>query len=111
MRELTSVGVHECAQSRVQEWSVLVDVRVLTIRWMDKPHHPRTVTAESYLNMLCTEVWPEVAQEAGRGCWWFEQDGASVHCTDDILAFLNNKFRRRGVSRHGEHGWPPSSLD
>ena len=38
--------------NKVMVWSALIDDSVLTIRWMDEPHRPRTVTAESYLEML-----------------------------------------------------------
>ena len=96
---------------KVMAWSALIDDSVLTIRWMDEPHRPPTVTAESYLEMLEEEVWPEVMGRARRNGWWFQQDGASVHCTDAVLAFLNAKFGGRVVSRRGEHPWPPYSPD
>ena len=97
--------------SKVMVWLALVNNSVLQIRWMDEPHRPCTVTEESYLHMLQREVWPEVAQRAGRARWWFQQDGASVHCTDDVLAFLNAKFCGRVISRCGEHEWTPYSPD
>ena len=62
------------------------------------------VNAASCLEMLQTEVWPEVQYRAGRRCWWFRQDGVSIHCTDDIFQFLEDKFRGRG-----DHPWPPYS--
>ena len=96
---------------KVMAWSALVDDSVLRIRWMDEPHRPRTITAESYLSMLTDEVWPEVRYRVGRNGWWWMQDGASVHCTDEVLNFLNAKFQNRVISRRGENPWPPYSPD
>ena len=74
-------------------WAALLENRVLIIRWMDEPHQPRTVTAESYQHMLKEEVWVEVRARAARKKWWWQQDGASDHCTDDVIDFLNDKFK------------------
>ena len=96
---------------KVMAWSALVDGSVLRIRWMDEPHRPPTVTAASYLEMLKNEVWPEVRGLAGRRGWWWQQDGATVHCSDEVLAFLEEKFRGRVISRRGDNPWPPYSPD
>ena len=97
--------------TKVMAWSALIDDSVLTIRWMDEPHRPPTVTAVSYLDMIRDEVWPEVRNRAQRRLWWWMQDGASVHCTDDVIHFLEEKFRGRVITRRGEHPWPPYSPD
>ena len=96
---------------KVMAWSALINDTVLQIRWMDEDHRPTTVTADSYLAMLREEVWPEVRAVAGRRGWWWQQDGASVHCTEPVLDFLNEKFRGRVISRRAEHAWPPYSPD
>ena len=61
--------------------------------------------------MLKNEVWPEVRGLAGRRGWWWQQDGAIVHCSDEVLAFLEEKFRGRVISRRGDNPWPPYSPD
>ena len=48
---------------------------------------------------------------ATRKQYWFQQDGASVHCTPEVLAFLASKFGARVISRNTEHSWPPYSPD
>ena len=96
---------------KVMCWAALVGDSVLTLRWMDEEHRPRTMTGESYGEMLRNEVWPEVRGRAGQRRWWWQQDGAALHCTEENLAFLVAKFRGRVISRRGENPWPPYSPD
>ena len=42
---------------KVMCWAVQVGDTVLTLHWMDEEHRPRTMTEESYGEMLRTEVW------------------------------------------------------
>ena len=77
---------------------------------MDKAHGPPTVTGASYLEMV-KEVLPEVRGRASQRRWWWQQDGAGVHCTDAVINFLNAKFHGRVITRRGEHPWPPFSPD
>ena len=41
---------------KVMCWAALVGDSVLTLRWMDEDHRPRTLTGESYSKMLCKEA-------------------------------------------------------
>ena len=59
--------------------------------------------------MLKAEVWPEDDARAGRRLWWWKQDGATFHCTDEVLAFL--EFCLRVISQGGKHPWPPNLPD
>ena len=94
-------------------WVGIVDGTVLTIRWMDEPHRPRNMNGESYHAMVRDEIWPEVRQRASHRRWWYMQDGAPAHCTAETIAFLEQKFRNRVISRRSENGvnWPPYSPD
>ena len=87
-------------------WAGLVDGKVLPIHWFEG-----SVDAAAYLAMLQGLVWPAVRASATRKQYWFQQDGASVHCTKEVLAFLASKFGARVISRNSEHNWPPYSPD
>ena len=65
-------------------WAGIVDGRVLPIYWFHE-----NITANSYLNMLETHVIPTIQGKKG---FWFQQDGARVHTTNEVLNFLKGKF-------------------
>ena len=69
---------------------------------MDEAHGPPTVTGASYLAMVKEEVWPEVRGPASQRRWWWQQDGAGVHCTDAVNNFLNAKFHSWVISDHAQ---------
>ena len=83
-------------------WVGVVDGRVLPVHWFTG-----SVNAAAYLEMLQTVVWPAVRGSASKKQYWFQQDGASVHCTADVIDFLKSKFGTRIISRKTEHHWPP----
>ena len=88
--------------AKVMAWAGLVDGKVLRIHWFEG-----SVDAAAYLAMLQGLVWPAVRASATRKNYWFQQDGASVHCTAEVLAFLASKFGARVISGNTEHNWPP----
>ena len=92
--------------AKVMTWAGMVDKRVLPIHWFEG-----SVDSAAYLAMLQGLVWPAVRASATRKQYWFQQDGASVHCTKEVLAFLASKFGARVISRNSEHNWPPYSPD
>ena len=65
----------------------------------------------TYLDMLKSMVWPSIRDRATRRLYWFQQDGATPHCTAKVLEFLASKFVDSIISRRTEHHWPPYSLD
>ena len=87
-------------------WVGVVDGRVLPVHWLTG-----SVNAAAYLQMLQTVVWPAVRGSASKKQYWFQQDGASVHCTFDVIGFMKSKFGTRIISRKTEHHWPPYSPD
>ena len=83
----------------------MVDGKVLPIHWCEG-----SVDAASFLAMLKGMVWPAVRASATRKSYWFQQDGASVHCTAEVLAFLASKFGARPKGDlNTEYNWPPYS--
>ena len=97
--------------NKVMAWVGIVAGKVLTVRWMDEPHRPKTVTGDSYHAMVTEEIWPEVKGRATRNRWWWMQDGAPVHCTRKTLDFVEDKFGGRVISRKSDISWPPYSPD
>ena len=93
-------------------WAGLVDRRMLTVQWMiDDAGGPVSVTAERYLAMIKEDVWPEVRPRAAQLRYWWQQDGARPHTTDEVIISLTEKFRRCVLSRRFENDWPASSPD
>ena len=98
--------------TKVMAWVGLVDGKGLVVRWMvDEAGRPVSVTSDRYLAMLRDLVWPEVRHRSSRRLFWWQQDGATSHCTDVVLNFLEEKFRGRIISRRSEVSWPPYSPD
>ena len=97
--------------SKVMAWVALVGGRALEVRWMvDEEGRNVSVNAERYLDMLKL-VWEEVRHSSSRLQFWWMQDGATCHTTNDVLNFLRLKFKGRLISRRSEIGWPPYSPD
>ena len=53
----------------------------------------------AYLKLLQEVVWPRLYQIAICSALWWIQDGAPPHCTNEALAFLNDTFEGRIISR------------
>ena len=51
-----------------------------------------TVAGGINLEMLKTVMWPSVLVQAARRGYWFQQDGAPVHVTPEVMDFLRSKF-------------------
>ena len=92
--------------AKVMAWVGIVDGQVLPVHWFEG-----SVDGPTYLAMLQTVVWPAIRGRVTRRAFWFQQDGASPHCTGEVLAFLAAKFGDRVISRRTEHHWPPYSPD
>ena len=92
--------------AKVMAWVGIVDGKVLPVHWFQG-----SVDGPSYLGMLQNIVWPAIKGRATRREYWFQQDGASPHCTAEVLAFLASKFGDRVISRQTEHHWLPYSPD
>ena len=47
----------------------------------------------------------------GKKGLWFQQDGARVHTTNEVLDFLKGKFNGRVISNRLDFSWPAKSPD
>ena len=79
-------------------WVGILDAQVLPVHWFSG-----SVDDPTYLEMLRTKVWPAIRNRASQKQYWFQQDGASPHCTLDVLSFLESKFGDRIISRRSQH--------
>ena len=83
----------------------IVDGRCLTVYWSEG-----SVAGGINLEMLKTVMWPSVRVQAARRGYWFQQDGAPVHVTPEVMDFLRSKFGDRLLSRRTQHHWPVATL-
>ena len=72
-----------------------------------------TVTAESYLHMLETFLWPflENVPVQHRQNMWYQCDGASAHFALIVRDWMNRTFGQRWIGRGGPIEWPARSPD
>jgi len=42
---------------------------------------------------------------------WFQQDGATAHTAQNLMAVVRGMFPQRVISRFGDVEWPPRSPD
>ena len=64
-----------------------------------------------YLELLQNQVLPELCNRRDFRRINFMQDGATVHCTDMVLQWLDHQFPGRVISRRSAIWWPPQSPD
>ena len=70
------------------------------------------VNAEKYKAMIKDEYLPELRRKRFTlRDVVFQQDGATVHCTDDVLKFVKKKFGRVISRRNEDFVWPSYSPD
>ncbi len=93
---------------KVMCWAGVVDGRVLPIVWFSAGE---SVDSKKYLGLLKNKLWPAVSETATIRNYYYQQDGAPPHCSNECLAFLAEKFPERVISRRTEHAWPAHSPD
>ena len=84
----------------------------------DAQGNTETVNKERYLVVL-NKFWRELGvrsrrrgqNRVDRGVQWFQQDGAPPHTANVTLAWLDQKFPDRLVSRRRDPEWAPHSPD
>ena len=75
--------------NKIMCWAGIVNGKTLEFLWrVDDEGRPETVTSARYLDMLKTQVWPEIRAYVTRQQWWWQQDGARRHTTDEVLDFV-----------------------
>ena len=71
-----------------------------------------TVNSQRYREMLNNFFFPRLrALRIPLATTWFQQDGATAHCSNENLELLQSKFGDRLISRRTQHPWPPRSPD
>ena len=80
-----------------------------------KFYRNQTLTGVTYHSLLQYTVLPELRNWNGGNLdqLYWQQDGATVHCTDRNMRYLDNKFGDHVISRRALRGreWPPRSPD
>ena len=69
------------------------------------------VTGESYLAMLQTFLWPQLANLPDVDQLHFMQDGAPPHFALSVRQWLDRVFELRWIGRRGPIEWPARSPD
>ena len=79
-------------------WVGMVDGKGSQVRWMvDEADRPVSVNGDRYLAMIRNCVWPEVRYRSSRRHFWWQQDGASAHCTAAVPSFKVRRPRHGGI--------------
>ena len=78
--------------------------------WMSTYWSGGPVAGGINLEMLKTVMCPSVRVQAARRGYRFEQDGALVHVTPEVIDFLRSEFGDRPLSRRTQHHWPVAIL-
>lgn len=88
----------------VMVWAGICPTKIIGPYFFDK-----TVTGESYLEMLNTYAIPHMRQ-MDNNLWW-QQDGAPPHFSRIVRDRLDKEFAQRWIGRRGPLEWPPRSPD
>ena len=65
-------------------WAGLINGEII-LHWFELG---TSVNQHVYKDMLQTVAWPRVKNVATHRQYWFQQDGATAHTTNIVLAFL-----------------------
>lgn len=69
-----------------------------------------TIDQYEYQKMIDFYLWPKIRNRDLTGVW-FQQDGATAHCTLNTLELLSVYFDGKVISRNAATEWPPHSPD
>ena len=90
----------------------VVDGRILDPFWFqDDKGKNVSVNTDAYIKMLKTHIIPQMKKMKNFQKFWWQQDGASCHCSKKSLDFLEGHFGDRIISRRAAVIWPSSSPD
>jgi transposase len=72
-----------------------------------------TLNSHTYLNFLEGPVsqFLDDLSLAKRAKLYFQQDGASIHSTQEVTEWLNEEFGQQWIGRYSENPWPARSPD
>ena len=90
----------------------IVDGRIPVVQvFIDLNGRSVSVNGSCYLRLLQDMVWSALRSTATRNRYWWMQDRAPPHCTNDAKEFLLNKFQNRVISRGTSIIWSAHSPD
>ena len=94
-------------------WVALSKHGVIGPFWFETENgHATTINTGGYIQTL-EKFWQELGQRGGadRGHQWFQQDGATPHCSNASLEWLRLHFGTRLIGRRLAVEWSPHSPD
>ena len=91
--------------------AIVYGVALIVHAFLDLHGNKVSVKRVSFLNLLQEVVWPLLHKLGNCLAFWWMQDGAPPHCTNEALAFLNDNLECRVISWRTDHPWPTKSPD
>ena len=83
--------------------------------WGLKIYENETIDGAEYYNLLRHKAIPQLKRINGGSLdrMWWQQDGAKVHRSKKVMAYLDGQFGSRVMALDSIHGveWPPRSPD
>ena len=93
---------------KIMAWVGIVAGEILIVHWFrDENDDATNVNGESYRKMLKDHVFPRLRYGATRRQWWFQQNGATPHCTTGNIKMTASIE----ISRRAPVTWPSCSPD
>ena len=90
---------------------VVIEGRVLPVFWHEENGEPVSVNTQMY-KLACQTVlshFPKRKLKSKK--YWWQQDGASCHCSNESMDELKKIFGTRLISLRSEIEWPAHSPD
>ena len=94
-------------------WVAMNKLGIIGPYWFeDDDDRSQTVNKGRYMVVL-NKYWASLGRRRGvlRVSKWFQQDGATPHTANEILAWLRQRFEERLISRRCDEEWAPHSPD
>jgi hypothetical protein len=102
------VTVEEAMNSaKVNVWCAMSSKQIIGPFFFDHD----TVNKDDYLNMLKSFFHPIIRRQKLDKKIYFQQDGAPIHFSKEVRAWLDEQFCERWVGRGGSISWAPRSPD
>ena len=93
-------------------WVAMLEQGLIGPLWFeDENGRTKTIDSEGYIEVLA-KFWTALGQRrAQRGVQWLQQDGATPHCSNVTLSWIETRFSDRVISRRCDNDWAPHSPD
>lgn len=92
------------------------EINVEGLTEKEKGKRPNSLTGAKYTRLLRDSIMPAIyakmSEAEVRESFWWQQDGAGVHCSPQPLQYLHSIFTEdRILSRRSRRAWPARSPD